>query len=87
MATIQKFIGNQLRAKQYSVKLTEIYQATSQIFKQEHQTDVNSDNEIDLYIAMEPDHSTPVNGSERISRPHRNRRPPQWMRSGDFELH
>ena len=39
MATIQKFIGNQLRAKQYSVKLTEIYQATSQIFKQEHQTD------------------------------------------------
>ena len=72
MATIQKFIGNQLRAKQYSVKLTEIYQATSQIFEQEHQTDENSDNEIDLDIAMEPNHSTPVSVSERISRPHRN---------------
>ena len=69
MATIQKFIGNQLRAKQYSVKLTETYQAASQIFKQEHQTDENSDNEIDFDIAMEPVHSTPVNVSERISRP------------------
>ena len=84
MATIKKFIGNQLRAKQHSVKLTEIYQATFQIFKQEHQTDENSDNETELDIAMEPDHSTPVNVSERLSRPHRNRRPQLWMRCGGF---
>ena len=63
-------IGNQLRAKLYSVKLTEIYQATSQMFKQEHQTDENSNNEIDFDIAMEPVHSMPVNVTERILRPH-----------------
>ena len=87
MATIQKFIGNQLRAKQYCVKLTKTYQATSQTFKQEHQTDENFDNEIDLDIAMELDHLMPVNVSERISRPHRHQHPSQWMTSGDFKLH
>ena len=50
---LNKFVGNQLRAKEYKVKLSEIYPVTSVSFRHDCE-DEESDTDIDIHIPKTP---------------------------------
>ena len=99
-AVLQKFVGNQLRSKKYLVKLTEIYQATPQVFHhspsgsnaEDFAEDFVDNTNFELYqfLDNEEDVDPDEEADEQIvegdqnQRLTRNRYPPSWIRSGDF---
>ena len=76
-ATIQEFVGNQLRSKRYLVKCDEIFPAVETKFRTQNQ--LSRDEDTELQEESEPK-------IQLLRRSRRNRKSPSWLNSNEYDL-
>ena len=84
IAYVQKFCGNQLRSKRYSVKLTEIYLVpTSEKARDPERYDENEDSDSECEITDQQVISD--NSNLPLRRSKRSRKAPDWLATPEIE--